>query len=42
MSYFLIGESSGIILDTETVQTPTDHLNRFQSMHRIRNQFWRK
>jgi hypothetical protein len=41
-AHFLIGESSDIILDTESVQTPTDHLNWFQLMQRIRNQFWRK
>jgi hypothetical protein len=41
-AHFLIGESSGIIPDTEGVQMPSDHLNRFQLMQRILNQFWRR
>jgi hypothetical protein len=41
-AHFLIGVSSGILPDTESLQILTDYLGRFQLLQRIRNQFWRK
>jgi hypothetical protein len=38
-AHYLIGMSSGIVPDSESLQTRTDHLGRFQLLQRIRNQF---